>query len=404
MRHLICGIDGYIGWSLALHLAKDGHEVYGVDNLSRRKNVEEVGSWSATPIPSMAERVRIARDIFGVEIGFFQGDLLDYPFIRDVVKNSKPDAIFHLGEQPSAPYSMISRENAVYTQENNVIGNLNLLFAMKEYANDSHLIKLGSMGEYGTPNIDIPEGFFEVEFRGKKEKLPFPKQPGSFYHLSKVHDTHNIMLACKLWGLRATDIMQGVVYGTRTKEIIDDGLLTRFDFDEVFGTALNRFCAEAVVGHPLTPYGRGKQTRGFLALVDSVQCLTLISENPPEKGEYRVFNQLDKLYSVNQLANIVHREGERLGLKIEIENIENPRVEKSEHYYKVDHKGLKRLGFKPTRPIIDEVRIMLEDLMRFRGRIAQKMDRIKPRVSWKEGMPRLEEQSTPNYVAWCEKA
>jgi UDP-sulfoquinovose synthase len=408
LRHLICGIDGYIGWSLALHLACKGHEVSGIDNFSRRKAVEEVGSWSATEIRNMSERIKAAKDAYGVDIDFYSIDMLDYDSLAEVLRHSNPDVIFHLGEQPSAPYSMMSRDKAVYTQENNVIGNLNLLFAMKEYARDAALVKLGSMGEYGTPNTEIPEGFFEVEYRGRKDTLPYPKQPGSFYHLSKVHDSGNIMLACKLWGLRATDVMQGVVYGTRTEETNEnDELITRFDFDEVFGTAINRFCAEAVAGYPITPYGEGNQTRGFLALVDSVQCLTIISENPPREGEYRVFNQLDETYSIRELAGIVQREASRLGLRTRVANVDNPRVEKAKHYYKVDHDGLKRLGFRPTRPIGEEVGIMLRDLLKYRDRVLRRASAIMPRVSWRDGMHASSfaegHQRVPNHLAWCDR-
>jgi UDP-sulfoquinovose synthase len=273
MRTLVLGMDGYIGWSLSMHLAKRGHTVSGVDNLSRRDNVESVGSQSAIPILDMEERVRAFKRIHGENLAFFEGDLLNYDFLADIIKQTRPDSIVHLAEQPSAPFSMIDREHAIYSQHNNVEGTLNVLYAMKDIVPDCHLVKLGTMGEYGTPNIDIPEGFFEIEYRGRKDILPFPKQPHSMYHLSKVHDTANTMFACRVWKLSSTDIMQGVVYGTRTDEMIDDSLMTRFDFDESFGTVINRYCAEAVIGLPLTPYGQGKQKRGFIDLVDSIQCL-----------------------------------------------------------------------------------------------------------------------------------
>jgi UDP-sulfoquinovose synthase len=241
------------------------------------------------------------------------------------------------------------------------------------------------MGEYGTPNLDIPEGFFEVEFRGRKDYLPFPRQANSFYHWSKVHDSGNVMFACRLWGLQSTDIMQGVVYGTRTEEITDDSLLTRFDFDEVFGTVINRFCAQAVIGYPLTPYGKGGQRRGFIALVDSVGCLTIALENPPNQGEYRVFNQLDDVYGVNELAERVKMVGSEFGLDVVIEHVGNPRLEKEDHYYNVDHEHLRKLGFKPTRSLDEEIRIMFTDLVRFKARIESKKDVIMPLTKWKEG-------------------
>ena len=382
MRTLVLGMDGYIGWSLSMHLARRGHIVSGVDNLSRRDNVESVGSQSAIPILDMEERIRTFKRIHGEDLTFFGGDLLDYDFLADVIKQTRPDSIVHLAEQPSAPFSMIDREHAIYSQHNNVEGTLNVLYAMKDIVPDCHLVKLGTMGEYGTPNIDIPEGFFEIEYRGRKDILPFPKQPHSMYHLSKVHDTANTMFACRVWKLSSTDIMQGVVYGTRTDEMTDDSLMTRFDFDESFGTVINRYCAEAVIGLPLTPYGQGKQKRGFIDLVDSIQCLTIAIENPAARGEYRVFNQLDEVYSIGELAEKVAKVANTLGIETKITNVENPRTEKAEHYYKVDNENLKKLGFKPTRTLEETTEIMLKDLSKHKNRILEKSEAILPKTKW----------------------
>lgn len=382
MRTLVLGMDGYIGWSLSMHLARRGHIVSGVDNLSRRDNVESVGSQSAIPILDMEERIRTFKRIHGEDLTFFGGDLLDYDFLADVIKQTRPDSIVHLAEQPSAPFSMIDREHAIYSQHNNVEGTLNVLYAMKDIVPDCHLVKLGTMGEYGTPNIDIPEGFFEIEYRGRKDILPFPKQPHSMYHLSKVHDTANTMFACRVWKLSSTDIMQGVVYGTRTDEMTDDSLMTRFDFDESFGTVINRYCAEAVIGLPLTPYGQGKQKRGFIDLVDSIQCLTIAIENPAARGEYRVFNQLDEVYSIGELAEKVAKVANTLGIETKITNVENPRTEKAEHYYKVDNENLKKLGFKPTRTLEETAEIMLKDLSKHKNRILEKSEAILPKTKW----------------------
>jgi nucleoside-diphosphate-sugar epimerase len=279
---------------------------------------------------------------------------------------------------------MIDIHHCNNTMMNNIVGTNNILFAMKKYVPDCHLVKLGTMGEYGTPNIDIPEGFFEIEFRGRKDRLPFPRQAGSWYHQTKVHDTNNIIFACKIWGLRSTDIMQGVVYGTKTEEIVTDDLLTRFDFDEVFGTALNRFCSQAIVGHELTPYGKGGQTRGYIALCDSIQCQTIAIENPPEKGEYRTLNQFDETYSVNELANIVVKVAGNMGLEAKIWHIDNPRIEAEEHYYNPDHETLSKLGFKPTRQINEEVRITIKELTKWRDRIEAKKESIMPTVYWRK--------------------
>jgi len=384
MRVLIAGMDGYLGWPLAMHLTMRGHIVHGVDNLSRRRRVAEVGSWSATPIKNTTERLVAFEKETGKSIGFTFGDLRDTEFTFQVIKDFKPDAIVHLGEIPSAPYSMIDVHHCNETMMNNIIGTNNILYAMHKFVPECHLVKLGTMGEYGTPNIDIPEGFFEIEYRGRRDRLPFPRQPGSFYHLTKVHDTFNIMFACKIWDLRSTDIMQGVVHGIRTDEMTRDELLTRFDFDEVWGTALNRFCAQAVIGHKLTPYGKGGQTRGYIALRDSIQCQTIAVENPPDKGEYRTLNQFDECYSVNELAEHVVKVAGEMGIEAEIWNIENPRVEAEEHYYNPDHSTLYKLGFKPTNTLDDELRITLKELLRWRGRIEAKKDRIMPTVYWRK--------------------
>jgi UDP-sulfoquinovose synthase len=394
MNVLIPGIDGYIGWSLAMHLAKRGHTVCGIDNLSRRRNVESLGSISAIPILDMHQRTDAFRKIHGRDITFYMGDLLDYDFVARVLRETMPDTVIHLGEQPSAPFSMIDREHGIYSQHNNIEGTLNILYAMKDVVPNCHLVKLGTMGEYGTPNIDIPEGFFEIEYRGRKDVLPFPRQPFSMYHLSKVHDSANILFACKVWGLRSTDIMQGVVYGTRTDEMTDDSLLTRFDFDECFGTAINRFCAEAVIGYPLTPYGKGGQRRGFIDLIDSVQCLTITTENPPEKGEYRVFNQLDEVYGIMELAHHVVKVGNKLGLDVKIGEVQNPRVEKEEHYYKVDHELLRTLGFRPIRKIDETIEIILKDLLSHKDRIEHSREVIAPQTTWTGGRRYISKEVT----------
>jgi len=384
MKIGIPGIDGYLGWSLAMHLATRGHQVFGIDNLSRRKRVEEVGSWSATPIKPIEERIKTFLNVSGLEIEFYGGDLMEPNFVDLVMKHERPDCLVHLGEIPSAPYSMISRQHCNDTQVNNIIGTNNLLFSTQKYVPNCHMVKLGTMGEYGTPDIDIPEGYFEVEYRGRKDTLPFPRQPGSWYHLTKVHDTLNIMFACKVWGLRSTDIMQGVVHGVVTDEMEHPDLLTRFDFDEVWGTALNRFCAQAVIGHKLTPYGKGGQTRGYIALRDSIQCMTIAAENPPEEGEYRTFNQFDECYSVNELAEHTVDIYAELGGNAEIWNIPNPRMEAEEHYYNPDHDNLRKLGFTPTNSLDDELRITIPMLMKYRHRIKAKQHHIMPTVKWRK--------------------
>lgn len=371
---LIIGIDGYLGWATAIHLKEKGYEIHGIDNLLRRKMVKEVGGISAIPILDAKERQKY--------IPFLIMDILNYPVLQWELQRFQPDVIIHYGEIPSAPYSMIDAWHATFTHRNNVEGTLNLLWAMKEVCPDAHLIKLGTMGEYGTPNVDIPEGSFEIEYHGRKDKLPFPKQSGSWYHYTKIHDSNNIMFACRNWGLTSTDLNQGPVYGTRTDEMIDDWQRTRYDFDEVFGTVINRFVAQAVIGYPLTPYGLGGQIRGFLNINDTLQAIRLNIENPPEKGEYRVFNQFYELFSINELAKLVKEEGDKQGLNVQIKNVKNPRIEAEEHYYNPDNKGLFKLGWKP-RGLKEVLASSIKDLIQFKGRIESRRDSIKPKTTWK---------------------
>jgi len=383
MKVFIAGIDGYLGWPLAQHLTARGHEVAGTDLFLRRQWVDEVGGQSALPVYSMDERLQAFRERYGKDLNFRQGDLLDYEFLKDYLADFQPDAIVHLAEMPSAPYSMIDQKHAVFTQQNNVIGSLNLLWAIKEACPNAHLVKLGTMGEYGTPNVPIPEGFFEVEYRGRKDTLPFPRQAGSFYHWSKVHDSGNTMFACRIWGLRSTDIMQGVVFGTQIDVMDGDPrLFSRLDFDQCFGTAINRFVCQAVIGHPLTLYGLGGQTRGFLPMRDSIQCMTLVIENPPEAGEYRVFNQFEETYSIEELAGKVQEAGVDVGLDIEIHHYDNPRKEMEKHFFQADRQHLLDLGYQPTHDVVAEVRIMLRDLLPHRDRILEKADSLVPDIRW----------------------
>ena len=385
MKVLVTGIDGYSGWPLALHLLARGHAVVGIDNFVTRRRVREVGSWSATPIPSFARRQAVLRDLKGQTISFYRGDLGRYEFVRDVLAREHPDAIVHLAEQRSAPYSMIDVRHAVATQTENVRSTLHLLYAMRDHAPDAHLVKMGTMGEYGTPKVPIPEGFFEIDYRGGHDVLPFPRQAGSWYHWSKVFDSGDVMFASRIWNLRATDVMQGVIYGIRTPEIDDPRLLTRFDFDETWGTVLNRFLAQAILGLPLTVYGRGGQTRGFLALEDSVQSLTLAVEHPAEKGEYRVFNQFDAAYSVQSLAETTVRIAAEFGLAPTIAHPPNPRIEAEEHGYEPIHEHLPRLGYRRTRELDEVLREIFRDLRRYRRRLEAKRHVVAPTVDWRRG-------------------
>ena len=382
MRIAVLGGDGYCGWPAALYLSKRGHSVAIVDNFMRRQWDHEIGAQSLTPIRPMSERLRRWRELTGRDIELFVGDVGDWDFLSSMVREFTPDAVVHFAEQRSAPYSMIDRKHAVFTQVNNVVGTLNLLFVLREIQPDCHLIKLGTMGEYGTPNIDIEEGYITIEHNGRKDVMPYPKQPGSFYHLSKVHDSHNIMFACKVWKLRATDLNQGVVYGTVTDETsLDDGLVNRFDYDEVFGTVLNRFCVQAAIGQPLTVYGKGGQTRGFLDIRDTIRCIELACLNPAARGECRVFNQFTETFSVLELAQMVKTIGQRFELTVEIDHLPDPRVEAEEHYYNARHSKLIDLGLRPHLLSASLLDSLLNIAIRYQDRVDSSL--MLPQIDWR---------------------
>ncbi len=385
MKIGVLGGDGYCGWATALHLSAQGHTVAVVDNFVRRQWDHELGVQTLTPIRTMPERLRAWKQASGLSIDSYTGDICDYEFLAEFMRDFEPEAVVHFAEQRSAPFSMIDRKHAVGTQTNNVVGTLNLLFALKEFEPDCHLIKLGTMGEYGTPNIDIEEGYITIEHNGRKDVLPFPKQPGSFYHLSKVHDSHNIMFACRIWGLRATDLNQGVVYGTVTRETeMNEALINRFDYDEVFGTVLNRFCAQAAVGHPLTVYGKGGQTRGFLDIRDTVRCIELACLNPAQRGECRVYNQFTEQFSVLDLAQLVRTAAKELGLTVQIDHLPDPRVESEHHYYNAKHSKLIDLGLKPhylSDALLDS---LVNIAIRYKDGIDPSM--FLPRVNWRSAV------------------
>ncbi len=383
MKIIVLGGDGYCGWATALYLSAKGHAVAIVDNFIRRQWDHELGAQTLTPILPLSDRLRTWTRLTGKAIDLFVGDVMDYDFLHSTVQQFEPEAIIHFAEQRSAPYSMIDRKHAVFTQVNNVVGTLNVLFAIREVRPDCHIIKLGTMGEYGTPNIDIEEGYINIEHNGRRDLLPFPKQPGSFYHLSKVHDSHNMMFACKIWGVRATDLNQGVVYGTMTDEIaLDEGLINRLDYDEVFGTVLNRFCVQAAIGQPLTVYGKGGQTRGFLDIRDTVRCVELACLNPAAKGECRVYNQFTEQFSVLDIARKVKEAGKDLGMKVEIDHIPDPRVEAEQHYYNAKHSKLLDLGLHPhflSESLLDS---LMNIALKYRDRVDPTI--MLPQVNWRE--------------------
>src|SRR6266545_121996 len=380
MRILVLGGDGYLGWPTALHLSDRGHDVAVADSFVRRQYDHELGVQSLVPIEPLHLRTRAWSEVSGRSISAFVGDLTDAEFTYRIVREFHPDTIVHYAEQRSAPYSEIDRKHAVYTQVNNVVGTLNLLYAIAEIDRDIHLVKLGTMGEYGTPDIDIEEGWLEVTHKGRSDRMLYPKRPGSFYHLSKVHDSHNIEFACRVWGLRATDLNQGIVYGQQTAQTArDDRLATRFDYDAVFGTVLNRFVVLAALGQPLTVYGDGGQTRGLIDIRDTAECIRLAAEHPPVPGEFRVFNQMTEAMSVLDIAKLVADLHPNAG---SVEHLDNPRVEAEAHYYKVTHTGLVELGLRPH--LLSDT--LLSSLYAIADRYKHRADlaALRPGVRWRQ--------------------
>jgi UDP-sulfoquinovose synthase len=388
---LVLGGDGYLGWPTALYLSRRGHRVGVVDNFARRGYDFEMGVDSLVPIVSLQQRVRRWREISGFSIDVFVGDLTDATFVDDTLDTFEPEAVVHFAEQRSAPYSMIDRRHAVYTQVNNVAGTLNLLYAIAAKDRDIHLVKLGTMGEYGTPNIDIEEGFIEISHKGRTDLMPYPKQPGSFYHLSKVHDSANIMFACRIWGVRATDLNQGIVYGHDTEEtVLHPELATRFDYDGVFGTVLNRFCVQAVTGHPLTVYGTGGQTRGMLNILDTLACVELALEHPADRGEFRVFNQFTESFSVAEMAELVVAE---YAGHAAIDHTPDPRVEKEEHYYRAAHTKLLDLGLVPHLLTSTVLQSILGVADKYKSSVD--ITAVRPTVEWRSTASGLATAGSP---------
>jgi UDP-sulfoquinovose synthase len=381
MNVLILGGDGYLGWPTSMYFSRLGYQVTIVDNFSKRKIELEMGVSSLNEILTLQERVSIWNKNIDNKINFLIGDLLNHKFLYNVLETSLPEVIIHYAEQPSAPYSMVDREKSFFTQYNNVLGNLNLLFAIKKFCPDAHLIKLGTLGEYGTPNIDIEEGWLDIEHKGRKDRVLFPKKPGSFYHLSKVHDSNNIEFCSRNWGLRCTDLNQGVVYGIDTSEtIMDKGLATSFHYDGVFGTVINRFITQALLEKNLTVYGKGNQKRGYLNILDTMKCVKISSENYPKKGEFRVFNQFTESFTINEIANLVIKSADKENIKIKANHIKNPRNEMEDHYYNPINNNLLSLGLKPHKFNIDFIRNFIKNTKKSINKINEEL--ILPSINW----------------------
>ncbi len=381
MRILILGGDGYLGWPAAMHFATAGHRVAVVDNYAHRRIAAETNSLPLNFPPDLDERVKIFESSSNHAIEISIGDCTDYAFLRGTVSAFAPDAAIHLAEQPSAPYSMMNYETARYTLNNNTNTTLNVLWAIHECAPQCHLIKLGTMGEYGTPDIDIEEGWIDINHKGRSDRFLFPRQAGSLYHTTKVLDTDLIWFYVRTWGLKCTDLMQGPVYGIFTDQTRQDRrLLPGFHYDDLFGTVLNRFIVQAAAGVPLTVYGKGGQVRGYLNLIDTLQCLDLAVTKPPADGELRILNQFTETFSVMQLAERVKEVAGGAGIAAEVRPIANPRKEKEEHYYNPQISGFKSLGLKP-HPLTDDV---LAEMLDYAASLRDNIDvaRIHPRVSW----------------------
>lgn len=373
MRIMVLGGDGYLGWPTSMRLSQVGHEVVAVDNYLRRILCVEVSAEPLFDVPNLENRALLWKEKTGLNIDVEIGDLTDWSFITSVFEKCKPDALVHYAEQPSAPYSMSRYRAARRTLENNLLVTLNVIHAVREFVPNCHIVKLGTMGEYGTPNIDIEEGWLEVEHKGRRDRFLYPRQAGSLYHTTKIMDTDLLWFYVRMWGLRVTDLMQGPVYGLETDETTgNDGLYPFLNYDEIFGTVLNRFIVQAVAGFPLTVYGEGGQTRGYLNIMDTLNCVQLSIENPPKEGELRIFNQFTETFSVKQLADKVSRVANKLGLKCQIKSVPNPRKEAEDHYYKPEHTGLMDLGLMPHFLTDDILGTMLETVLRYRSRIDKK--------------------------------
>jgi len=381
MRILILGGDGYLGWPTTMHFANQNHEVCTVDNYLRRRMAMEEDSEPLYDVPNLYERAKIFKEITKKSIHVEIGDCADFNFLLNVIRNFNPEVIIHYAEQPSAPYSMSNYKNAKLTLDNNLGTTFSLIWAMIELKLKCHIIKLGTMGEYGTPNIDIEEGWIEIEHKGRKDKFLYPREAGSLYHTTKVLDTDMLWFYVRTYGLKVTDLMQGPVYGIQTHETnLDERLKTIFNYDDIFGTVLNRFVTQAIADVPLTVYGKGGQTRGYLNLIDTIQCVNLAVHNPPKEGEFRVLNQFTEQFSVNQLAEKVKDAAKKININVEVDTIENPRKEMEGHYYNAMNSGLITLGLKPNLLTEDVIVDMLNTVNRYKDKI--NIDKILPRVKW----------------------
>jgi UDP-sulfoquinovose synthase len=392
---LILGGDGYLGWPTAMYFSNRGYQVTVVDNYFRRHVCDDTNVGMLYPIPTLVERAKIWHERTGLEIKVVIGDLANPELMRSLFTginlnyqwsiNNKytgtPDTVVHYAEQPSAPYSLMNYKTANFTLSNNLLVTNNLMFAVKDLAPKVHIIKLGTMGEYGTPNIDIEEGWINIKHNGREDKFLYPRQAGSLYHTTKIMDTDLMWFGVRMWNLQVTDLMQGPVYGIETDEsTIDPRLRTIFNYDEIFGTIVNRFITQAVIDYPLTVYGKGEQTRGYLNIKDTLQCIHKAEQNPAKAGQLNIYNQIMETFTVNQLAQLTQKVGVELGYDVKIKNIENPRVEQEEHYYNPTYQGLIELGVKPNYLNKDSMKEMFEVVEKYKEQITR--DAVQIGIKW----------------------
>ena len=370
-----------MGWPVGIYFASEGHTVTLVDNLMRRQLCRDLNCSPLFDLPNSDERTERWSATSGQSIEFILGDVTDYDFLCSVIHRSEPEVIIHFAEQPSAPYSMRGFKEAHLTVSNNVLGTLALAHAVKELNREIHIVKLGTMGEYGTPNIDIEEGYITISHKGRKDKFLYPRQAGSLYHTSKIQDTDLLYFFVRTYGLRVTDLMQGPVYGFETPQMFGkDQFKTCLNYDGVFGTVFNRFLLQAVTGYPLTIYGGGGQVRGYINLLDTIQCINLAVSNPADSSEMKILNQFTETFSVKQLAEKVCEAGKKIGLSVEWQLIENPRIEEESHYYSPKNSSFLQLGLEPHLLTADRICAMLEGVLPYAEAVAT--EKFQPTVKW----------------------
>ena len=365
--------------------SRRGNEVMVVDNYLHRRLALKHKMPPLVLLPELPERCDIWRSVSGCQISHAIGDIQDFEFLESILKDFRPDTIVHYAQQRSAPFSMKGIDEARLTLINNITTTFNLIWAVMRQAPKAHIIKLGTLGEYGTPNIDIEEGWIDIEHKGRKGRFLFPRQAGSLYHTTKIMDTDLLWFYVRTYGLTVTDIMQGPVYGVVTEETEKHPqLLPAFDYDDIYGTVVNRFVVQAVAGIPLTVYGKGGQTRGFLNIRDTMQAILLVAQNRPKIGEMRILNQFTEQFNIAEIAEMVCKAATSLGIEAKVAHLENPRLELEEHYYNAAVNKLAELGLKPTMLTEQVLREMLEYVQEHQHRIDKTL--IMPRVRWSHAL------------------